>query len=118
MLRKFLTSLFILFLALFLPASALAQQSYQFSVDKELVDVYWNADGSESVEYTFNFTNQPGAHPIDYVDVGMPNSNFDMSTVTADVSGHKVDVSQSDYQGSGSGFSIVMGSQTIQPGAR
>jgi hypothetical protein len=50
------------------------------------------------------------------VDVGMPNSNFDMSTVTADVSGKKVDVSQSDYQGSGSGFSVVMG-QTIQPGA-
>ncbi len=115
--RKLLTSLFILFLALFLPASALAQQSYQFSVDKELVNVYWNADGSESIDYVFNFTNQPGAHPIDYVDVGMPNSNFDMSTVTADVSGHKVDVSQSDYQGSGSGFSVVMGSQTIQPGA-
>jgi len=117
MLRKFLTSLFILFLALFLPASALAQQSYQFSVDKELVDVYWNADGSESVQYTFNFTNQPGAHPIDYVDVGMPNNSFDMSTVTADVNGSSVNVSQSDYQGSGSGFSVVMGSQTIQPGA-
>ena len=117
MLRKLLTILYILFLALLLPASALAQQSYQFSVDKELVNVYWNADGSESIDYVFNFTNQPGAHPIDYVDVGMPNSNFDMSTVTADVNGHSVDVSQSDYQGSGSGFSVVMGSQTIPPGA-
>jgi len=117
MLRKFLTSFFILLVALMLPASALAQQSYQFSVDKELVDVYWNADGSESLQYTFNFTNQSGAHPIDYVDVGMPNSNFDMSTVSADVNGNTVDVSQGDYQGSGSGFSVVMGSQTIQPGA-
>ncbi|HUH99115.1 MAG TPA: hypothetical protein VLZ89_17275 [Anaerolineales bacterium] len=115
--RKLLTWLFILFLAVCLPASALAQQSYQFSVDKELVDAYWNADGSESVEYTFNFTNQPGAHPIDYVDVGMPNNNFDMSTVTADVNGSSLSVSQSDYQGNGSGFAVVMGSQTIQPGA-
>jgi hypothetical protein len=117
MLRKFLTSLFIFFLALMLPASALAQSSYSFRVPREVVDVYWNSNGGESVEYTFNFTNQPGAHPIDYVDVGMPNSNFDMNTVSADVSGHKVDVSQSDYQGNGSGFSVVMGSQTIQPGA-
>jgi len=117
MLRRISILLFMALIAFALPASALAQQSYQFSVDKELVDVYWNANGSESIEYTFNFTNQPGAHPIDYVDVGMPNSNFDMSTVTADVSGKKVDVSQSDYQGSGSGFSVVMGQYTIQPGA-
>ena len=82
------------------------------------MDVYWNTNGNESIEYTFNFINQPGAHPIDYVDVGMPNSNFDMSTVSlAEVNGHKVSVSESDYQGSGSGFAVVMGSQTIQPGA-
>ncbi len=115
--RKFITFLYILFIALILPASALAQGSYLFSVDKEVVNVYWNADGTESLDYTFNFTNQPGAHPIDYVDVGMPNGNFDMSTVTADVNGSRVDVSQSDYQGSGSGFSVVMGQYTIEPGA-
>ena len=118
MLRRISILLFMALIAFALPASALAQQSYQFSVDKELVDVYWNANGSESIEYTFNFTNQTGAHPIDFVDVGMPNSNFDMSTVTADVGGGKVAVSQSDYQGSGSGFSVVMGQYTIQPGAK
>ena len=98
-------------------AAAQSSSSYLFSVPKESVNVYWNADGTESLDYVLNFVNQPGAHPIDYVDMGMPNSNFDMSTVTADVGGQSVDVSQSDYQGSGSGFSVVMGSQTIQPGA-
>lgn len=117
MLRRLFLSFFAVLLTLALSASALAQGSYYFAVEKELVDVYWNADGSESLEYTFNFVNQPGAHPIDFVDVGMPNSNFDMGTVTADVNGKSVNVSQSDYQGSGSGFSVVMGAHTIQPGA-
>lgn len=116
MFRRFLTTFIAVLLMLAIPAGALAQE-YLFSVDRELVDVYWNADGTESLEYTFTFTNQPGAHPIDYVDVGMPNSNFDMSTASADVNGSPVNVSQSDYQGTGSGFAVVMGSQTIQPGA-
>jgi hypothetical protein len=117
MLRKFLTALLILYVALILPASALAQDSYSFGVPREVVDVYWNSDGTESLKYSFTFVNQSGAHPIDFVDVGMPNSNFDMNTVSANVDGHDVSVSQSDYQGSGSGFSVVMGSQTIEPGA-
>ena len=117
MFRKLITSVFVLLVALALPAMALAQSSYLFGVDKENVDVYWNADGTEALEYTFTFTNQPGAHPIDFVDVGMPNGNFDMGTATADVNGNNVAVSQSDYQGTGSGFSVVMGQYTIQPGA-
>ena len=108
---------FLLLIASATNAAAQSSSSYLFSVPKESVNVYWNADGTESLDYVFNFVNQPDAHPIDFVDVGMPNSNFDMSTVTADVGGQSVDVSQSDYQGSGSGFSVVMGSQTIQPGA-
>jgi hypothetical protein len=116
MLRKILTSLLILYVALILPASALAQSSYSFGVPLESVDVYWNSDGTEALQYAFTFVNQSGAHPIDYVDVGMPNSNFDMNTVTADVNGHNVSVDQSQYQGNGSGFSVVMGDQTIQPG--
>ncbi len=117
MFRKLFVSFFALLVALALPASALAQSSYLFSVPKESVDVFWNADGTESIEYTFNFANQPGAHPIDFVDVGMPNSNFDISTVTADVNGQSVNVSSSDYQGSGSGFAVAMGAQTIASGA-
>lgn len=116
MFRKLVILLFTMLMALALPASALAQQ-YLFKVDKEVVDVTWNADGTESIAYAFTFTNQPGAHAIDFVDIGMPNSNFDMNTASADVDGNQVSVSQSDYQGSGSGFSVVLGGSAIQPGA-
>ncbi len=115
--RRLLTFAFVFILAFSLASRVLAQNAYLFSVDKELVDVSWNVDGSESLEYTFVFTNQPGAHPIDFVDIGMSNSNFDISTASADVNGQSVSVSQSDYQGTGSGFSVVMGAATIQPGA-
>ena len=116
MCRRLLVSILALVALLALPAGVLAQE-YLFSVDQETIDVFWNADGTSSLEYSFVFTNQGGAHPIDFVDVGMPVSTFDMSTASADVNGQSVGVSQSDYQGTGSGFAVVMGSSTIDPGA-
>lgn len=113
--RRLLVSCIALLLLLALPASALAQE-YLFGVDTESVDVFWNADGTQSLNYTFHFVNQAGAHAIDYVDVGMPVSTFDMSTASAEVDGNQVDVSQGDYQGTGSGFAVVLGASTIQPG--
>jgi hypothetical protein len=115
--RRLLVLAVVIILAFSLAPGVFAQNAYLFSVDKELVDVTWNSNGSESLEYTFVFTNQAGAHPIDFVDVGMANSNFDINTATADVNGQPVSVSQSDYQGNGSGFAVVMGASTIQPGA-
>jgi hypothetical protein len=96
--------------------SAAAQSSYSFSLDKEVVQVSWNANGTLALDYLLTFTNDSGGHPIDFVDMGMPNGNFDMNTVSADVAGQSVDTSTSDYQGSGSGFAVVMGSQTIPSG--
>ena len=104
----------ILLLAL-IPAGALAQ-NYLFSLDELNVHVYLNADSTASIAYNFVFTNANGASPIDYIDVGMPNSSFSMSGVTAAANGVEVPVSRSDYQGSGSGFAIVMGSQAILAG--
>ena len=116
--KKLLAIAFVFVCMLGLTSSALAQSNYLFSVPKETVNVYWNADGTESIEYTLDIVNQPGAHVIDYVDFGMPNSNFDVNNASADVNGTPVSVSQSDYQGSGSGFSVVMGGQAIPAGGR
>jgi hypothetical protein len=116
MFRRFLVSCITILLALALPVSALAQD-YYFGVEKETVQVYWNEDGTLSLDYILVFNNQPGAHVIDFVDMGMPNSSFDINTVSADVNGSAVSVSRSDYQGTGSGFAVVMGSQAIAPGA-
>lgn len=117
MLRRLFASIVIILVALSLPVSALAQD-YYFSVEEETVHVYWNEDGTLSLDYTFVFANQPGAHVIDFVDVGLPNSSYDFSSISADVNGNAVNIS-SDYQGSGCcGVAVDMGSYAIPAGQR
>ena len=114
---KRIAFLLAIILALSITVFTSAQSSYYFSVPQEVVQVYLNKDGTMSLDYTLKFVNQPGAHVIDFVDVGMPNTSVDMNTVKADVNGQSVNTSTSDYQGNGTGFSVVLGSQSISPGA-
>ncbi|RJP50273.1 MAG: hypothetical protein C4586_06210 [Anaerolineaceae bacterium] len=107
----------VILLTLGMAANVSAQDlPYYFQVNKEVVHVYWNSDGTQSLDYTWTFTNQPKSHPIDFVDVGMPNSNFHKDTIKAEVDGAPVSISSGDYQGNGSGFAIVLGSKTIPAG--
>lgn len=116
MLRKIILLVALLLLLVF-PFSVSAQDlPYLFEVNKTVVNVFWNANGTVDLEYTWTFTNQPGAHPIDFVDVGTPNTTFNISDVRADVDGTPVSSSWSDYAGNGSGFAIVMGGKTIPAG--
>lgn len=111
--RRLLTITFVLILALgiVMPVGA---QSYSFSLDKEIVNVFWNADGTLALDYQLTFTNSSSGHVIDFVDVGVPNSQF--SGTSADMNGNSLSIS-SDFQGEGgSGFSVDMGSFAIQPG--
>src|SRR3972149_3939592 len=92
--KRILLIAWVILLALGIAANASAQDlPYYFGVEKEVVHVYWNSDGSMSVDYTWIFANQPGSHPIDFVDVGMPNFNFEIDTITADVDGSPVSIS-------------------------
>jgi len=99
-------------------AGSVYAQDYFFAVERETVDVYWNADGTSSLEYTFHFVNQPGAADIEFVDVGMPTNSFDMSSVSAEVDGTRVSVSRDEYEGDGSGFAVVLGHLAVRPGQR
>ena len=117
MLRRLFASFVITLIALALPFSALAQD-YYFGVESETVHAYWNEDGTLALDYTLVFLNQTGAHVIDFVDMGMPNNSFDMSSVSADVNGSAVSVDRGEYQGTGSGFAVVMGGQAIGAGNR
>jgi hypothetical protein len=112
--KRLLTIALVFILAFSITTSAFAQ-SYSFSLDREVVNVYWNSDGTLSLDYQFTFSNQPGAHVIDFVDVGLPNDNYNYNTITADVNGDPVSIS-TDYQGSGSGIAVDLGSRAIQPG--
>jgi uncharacterized membrane protein YgcG len=107
--------LFILLMGLPIVASA---QSYYFQIPQKTVDVYWNEDGTLSLNYIFVFKNDPSGHIIDYVDVGLPNSNFDESSIVADVDGVQLsDISRSGFQGEGSsGVAVGLGSYAIPAG--
>jgi hypothetical protein len=107
---------FVAFAFSFALISSAAAAEYYFSVDSETVNVYFNSDGSASIDYVLALTNQPGAHVIDLVDIGMPNGSFDWNSITVDIDGHPGSVS-SDYWGEGSGFAADLGSYAIQPGA-
>ena len=113
--RKLLTIALMIIFAFSISTSAFAQGNYLFSLDKEVVNVYWNSDGTMSLDYVFTFTNQPGAHAIDFVDVGLPNNNYNHDSISADVNGNPVGIS-ADYQGQGSGIAVDLGSHAIQPG--
>jgi len=106
----------IIVVILLAPTTAFAQ-AYYFSLDELDVHVYWNEDGTTSIDYLFTFTNTPGAHIIDYVDVGLPNSDFDTSGISADADGQPLsDISRGGFQGSGTGVAVGLGGRSIQPG--
>ncbi len=111
-----LTVSLLLIIMMFTFTSSAAAQTYYFSLDQETVQVYWNADGTLALDYTFIFTNDASADPIDFVDVGVPNSNYEWTSITADVNGIPVNLSTDFYGEGGSGFSVDMGSYAIQPG--
>jgi len=93
---------------------ALAQDNYSFQVPSETVNLYVNNDGTASLDYSWVFSNDQGAHPIDYVDVGLPNSNYDLSSVTASVNGSPV----YDIETTNNGITLGLGNLAIQPGAQ
>jgi hypothetical protein len=115
--KKIFAVLIIIFL-LIIPTSALAQ-SYFFQVEKETVHVYWEEDGTLDLIYEFVFINQPEGHPIEYVDVGLPNYNYSDYNISADIDGQALSyISSSGYEGTGSGVAIGLGSLSIPPGGR
>lgn len=110
-------SLLIIILAVLLIPTSVLAQTYLFRMDEQTVHVFWNEDGTASIDYVFVFSNEPFASPIDYVDVGLPNSTFDVNSISADVDGVMLsDISSSGYQGSGTGVAVGLGQRAIRPG--
>ena len=99
---------------LFIPITA-AAQTYFFQVDEQIVNVFWNADGTASIDYVFVFTNGSGVSPIDYVDIGLPNDNYARDLIFADVNGTPItDIQESPYLTHGIALGLKEGA--IDPG--
>jgi hypothetical protein len=105
-----------LFILLCAPIPSLAQD-YSFSLDREVVDVWINEDGSVKLEYWFTFTCDRGNYHIAAVDVGLPNGDYRLSDIRGDVDGGPIDRVDSDYEGEGDhGVAVWLGDATIRSG--
>lgn len=90
-------------------------QSYSFSVPREDVQVYWNADGTSAIEYTMVIQNDSGGPRLDFFDLAIPNDNYDLGSITAEVDGQAIrDIQRSDYIEIG--VALGLGSLSIGPG--
>lgn len=113
--RRLLTTILVTLVIFSIPATVFAQD-YFFSLDKEVVDAYWNSDGTLSLDYLLTFTTQPGGHTIEYVDVGLPNGSYDYDSIQASINGNPLNISK-DFEGEGSdGIAVEMGQYAIPPG--
>lgn len=109
----------VLFGFILLSAGSALAQSYYFELPQEIVHVYWNEDGTQSLHYTYFFINSPSGQAVDieYIDIGLPNSNFDVNSISADVDGIAVtDISRSGFEGEGVGVAVGLGGNSIKPG--
>jgi hypothetical protein len=113
--RKKIFSLLIVLFLLGLIASPVFAQDYSFKVTSETVTVTVTTNGTATIDYTYTFSNNAGAHSIDYVDVGMPaNSAYSLSNITADVDGKAItDIQNSQYV---SGVALGLGGNAIPAG--
>lgn len=90
-------------------------QDLSFNVPENRVDVYIEPDGTIWLVYDITFAPDPGAGPIDGIDVGMPNSTYNLSQIRASIDGVTVtDIGHSPYVTPGVG--VELGSLAIPPG--
>jgi len=107
--------LFLVFLGIFALPGSVSAEDYRFEVTTLEVEAYVEEDGTISLGYLIEFKNMAGASPIEYVDIGTPNSSFSMNAIDADVDGIPITKIESspivDY-----GFALNLGDDAIPPG--
>lgn len=90
-------------------------QSYSFTVDQEIAEVYWESDGSARILYMIVFTNDASGPPIEFIDIGTPNDNYDLGSMSATINNRAIShIAHSEYISTG--IELGLGSNAIQPG--
>ena len=90
-------------------------QDYRFQVLEQAVVVSVNKDGSINIDYTMTFANDSGAHAIDIVDIGLPNYDYELKNISADVNGTAITrITNSDVVSPG--ISLYLQSNEIPAG--
>ena len=102
-------------IVLALVAPAVQAQDYRFNLKENRVHLYINHDGTVRIVYDLTFACDPGAHPIDVVDVGLPNNTYRLGEIRASIAGVPLtDLSDSPYVKPG--VAVELGSHAIGPG--
>jgi len=106
---------FLILLGIFALPGSVSAQDYRFEVSALEVEAYIEEDGSLSLWYLFEFYNLPGASPIDYIDIGMPTSSYNLGAIDAEVDGIAIkDIESSPYVTNG--FALSLGEDAIPAG--
>jgi len=107
-------SLILIALVLILPLSVFSQD-YRFSVDKNYSEVDINSDGTCTIRYEIQFACDKNAHPIDIVDIGMPNESYVLKSASAKIGSKELhNIRSSEYVHPG--VEVHLGSHEISPG--
>lgn len=83
-------SVFLVFIMLAGSVTPVSAQDYRFQVPEQSVVVTINVDGTISIDYTMTFQNDNGAHAIDIVDIGLPNYEYNLRAITAEIDGQSI----------------------------
>ena len=113
--RKLLAAVLLAAVCAMILAPVSLAQDYSFNLQENRVDVYIEEDGTVYLTYDMTFVPFPGSHPIDVVDVGLPNDTYRTSDIRASINGVPLtDISKSPYVDSG--VAVELGANAIQPG--
>ena len=112
---KFLWITAILTSLLFVFSAPVFGQSYSFTVNQEIAEVYWESDGSARILYMIVFTNDASGPTIEFVDIGTPSNNYNLGYMSATINNHPIaHIADSEYIDTG--IELGLGSSSIPPG--
>lgn len=101
-------------LLLLIPLGSAQAQDYRFTLSAYEVEAYIEADGTLTLYYYMEFQNDPSGHAIEYVDLGLPTTQYKLSDIKADINGVTMpEVNDSAYV---QGAELALGKYAIQPG--
>jgi hypothetical protein len=113
--RVFRVLALVVVLSITISAPVALGQDWSFSVPENRVDLYIEYDGTARIVYDLTLANDPGAHEIDAVDIGVPNSTYSLGEAQASINGTPLSAfSNSPYVTPG--IAVELGSHAIQPG--
>ncbi len=107
--------LFLILILQFVFPAPVSAQNYRFEVTAMEVEAYVEDDGSLSLWYYIQFQNHANADPIDFVDIGMPSSAYNLASIQAEIDGRAINkIESSPYVPNG--FALALESDSIPPG--